>query len=108
MPDTTTRRADALRDLLTHIALAPGTVEPDPEVRVLAWAGHTAGDVAAAWEPFRRAVLDREAMATGERDWTDADPDAAGLEDAVQRASARVDDAYRLLAWGPDGAVVAA
>ena len=82
----TPRTADALLDVLVEIALEPGTAEPNAGVGTLAWAGHAPDSLAAAWEPFRTAVLDRE---------------AADGDDAMQAASARVDDAYRVLAWGP-------
>jgi hypothetical protein len=79
----TARHADALADLLCEIALEPGSAAPGSDVRTLAWGGHSPEEMAAAWEPFRQAVLDRE---------------AAGSEDALQRASVRVDGAYRVLA----------
>lgn len=94
------RHADALLELLAEVALTPGTAEPGIDVRTLAWAGHSPEELAAAWEPFHRAVREREAMATGERDRTDVDPDAADLADALERASARIDRAYQALVWG--------
>lgn len=100
----TARHADALFDLLSDLALVPGSAEVGPEVVVLAWAEHAPEALAAAWQAFRDAVRDREAMATGERDWTSVDPGAADLEDALRRAAARIGDAYQALAWGPDGA----
>jgi hypothetical protein len=98
-----TRTADALADLLCDHAMTPGTAEADTQVRVLAWGGFAPDDLAAAWHAFRAAVQDREALATGERDWTSVDPDADGPAGALQRACTQVDDAYRTLAWGPAG-----
>jgi hypothetical protein len=68
----TARHADALAELLADIALTPGTSDPTPEAWWLVGHHHPSHEsMTTAWQAFRREVADREAMATGERDWTD-------------------------------------
>jgi hypothetical protein len=99
----TARTADQLLDLLAERAQEPDSAEPDGQVRVLAWHDHDQEALTAAWYEFRAAVLDRDALVTGRRDWTGADPGAGSQEAAVRRQEARIDAAYSLLAWGPAG-----
>jgi hypothetical protein len=77
------------------------------EVSAVAWSGHTAESLVAAWDDFRQAVRDREALATGHKVWQHYyDPqDCSGQDQAIELKQSEADDAYRLLV---DGMITAA
>jgi hypothetical protein len=101
------RTADQLRGLLEDITLGRGGPVDWAAIRALAWCGHTAESLTDSWDDFRQAVRGREALATGTRTWQEfyEPEDCGGTEHAIELKSAEVDDAYRLLVYGPRQAV---
>ncbi len=99
------RNGDQLQDLLADIALGRGGASPDLTnvVPALAWHGHTRQSVTAAWDDFRQAVRAREALATGTRTWQEfyEPEDCASFDHAIDLKTTEVDDAYRILVYGP-------